>query len=715
MKQRLLMLFAFLAFVMPAKSDEGMWLLPLIKNQNIEKMQQMGFKINAEDIYSINNSSLKDAIVIFGGGCTGEIISDKGLVLTNHHCGFESIQQHSSVENDYLTDGFWAKTLEEEIPTPGLSVQFLRRIEDVSDRVLNEVSAIEDEKTREHIVDSVRNVIISEASDSGKYEPTVRAMYSGNNYYLFVYERYTDVRFVGAPPSSIGKFGFDTDNWMWPRHTGDFSLFRIYTDSVGRPAKYSKNNIPLKPKRHLNISLKGFEKSDFAMILGFPGSTNRYLTSWGIEERVNAINMARIDVRKIKQDIWMEDMQADPKVRIQYASKYARSSNYYKNSIGMNKGLANLNVVDKKQSLENDFTLWVASDDVRHETYGQTLSLLENGYLQRFKYVKARTFLTETLISGTELFLFARQGERLLQDLESKNNERLKSTISMITNDAEEFFKDYNAATDEKVMAAMLKFYAQNIDKEFHPSIYNYIDKKYKGNYEKYARDLFRKSIFTDETRLKSFLQNPKTKVLKNDPALVDGKSIFSTYRELIDIAETFSSDIDKGNRLFEAGLQQMLTDNTFYPDANFTMRMSYGKVDDYMARDAVHYLHYTTIEGIMEKEDSTNFEFVVPAKLKELYYAKDYGRYADKNGKLIVNFLTNNDITGGNSGSPVLNANGDLFGLAFDGNWEAMSGDIAFEPDLQRTINVDIRYILFIIDKFAGASNLMDEITIVD
>ncbi len=715
MKQSLFILLALLVLIVPAKSDEGMWLLPLIKNQNIEKMQQMGFKLTADDIYSINQSSLKDAIVIFGGGCTGEVISEKGLVLTNHHCGFESIQKHSSVENDYLTDGFWAKSFSDEIPTPGLSVQFLRRIEDVSERILKEVSTIDDEKLRKHIIDSVSNIIKSETSDSGKLEPTVRSLFSGNSYYLFVYERYTDVRFVGAPPSSIGKFGYDTDNWMWPRHTGDFSLFRIYTDSVGRPAKFSKNNIPLKPKRHLNISLKGFEKSDFAMILGFPGSTNRYLTSWGIEERVNAINMARIDVRKIKQDIWMEDMQANPKVRIQYASKYARSSNYYKNSIGMNKGLANLNVVDKKQSLENDFTLWVASDDARHETYGQTLSLLENGYLQRYKYVKARTFLTETLISGTELFLFARQGERLLQALESKNSARLKSTISMISNDAEEFFKDYNAATDEKVMAAMLKFYAQNIDKEFHPSIYKYIDKKYKGNYEKYARDLFRKSIFTDETRLKSFLQNPKTKVLKNDPALVDGKSIFTTYRELIDIAETFSSDIDKGNRLFEAGLKQMLTDKTFYPDANFTMRMTYGKVDDYMARDAVNYLHYTTLEGVMEKEDPSNFEFVVPAKLKELHKNRDYGRYADKSGKLIVNFLTDNDITGGNSGSPVLNDQGDLFGLAFDGNWEAMSGDIAFEPDLQRTINVDIRYVLFIIDKFAGATNLIDEMTIIE
>ncbi|MFB6318806.1 S46 family peptidase [Saccharicrinis sp. FJH54] len=711
-------LFTLLALLVTCgnlvKADEGMWMLPYIKDLNIKTMQEMGLKLDADKIYSINHSSIKDAVVIFGRGCTGEIISDQGLILTNHHCGYSSIQSHSSVEHNYLENGFWAEQLSDEIPTPGLSVKFLNRIEDVTDRVLDAVNPDMQEEKREHKIDSVLIAIAGEVPDTLGYVPVVKPFYSGNSFYLYVYQEYPDVRFVGAPPSSIGKFGADTDNWMWPRHTGDFSMFRVYSDSLGNPAEYSEHNIPMKPKYHLPVSLKGNQPGDFAMILGFPGSTDRYLTSWGIEERMDIINMARIQVREIKQKIWLKDMQASEKVRIQYATKYAHSSNYYKNSIGMNMGLNNLHVLQKKRELENKFTFWVNRNEERKEKYGEALPLLEEAYTRRAPQNKARNYLRESLISGTEIYLFAYRAKRLADVMLSGNDELLKITVERMREDGEAFFKDYNPSTDQKVLEAMLKVYAQEISNSYYPSVYREIKSKYKGNYAKYAAKLFRKSIFADKDRYMAFLNKPSLKLLKKDMAFSGGVSVMNEYRLLVDLMRQQDFNIEKGKRLFEAGLHAMEPNKVFYPDANFTMRLTYGQVEDYMARDAVHYLYYTTLEGVMEKEDPDNWEFVVPQKLKELYLTRDYGRYADKDGTMHVNFLTNNDITGGNSGSPVINADGELFGLAFDGNWEAMSGDIAFEPELQRTINVDIRYVLFIIDKYAGAERLINEMTIV-
>ncbi|HLW08121.1 MAG TPA: S46 family peptidase [Marinilabiliaceae bacterium] len=704
-----------LGFAPKIKADEGMWILPLIQKLNMETMQKMGLKLTAEEIYSVNNSSMKDAIVIFGGGCTGEMISDEGLLLTNHHCGYGQIQELSSLENNYLDNGFWAATQEEELPAPGLSVTFLRNMEDVTEQVLSEVTADMDEAERQKSIQEISDKLIKEATKENDYKVQVKEYFEGNQYFLLEYEIFTDVRFVGAPPSSIGKFGYDTDNWMWPRHTGDFSLFRVYADAEGKPADYSPDNKPYQPKYHLPISIKGYELNDFAMTLGYPGSTERYLTSWGIEERMQSFNQTLITVRGVKQNIWAESMANSKKVRLQYASKFSRSSNYWKNSIGMNRGLENLNVLDKKRTLETEFANWVKANETNRKKYKDVLSSLEDGYAKRAESYRAFVYLRESFLSGTEIYMFASYATELENALESKDNSKIENAIKNLTEAAEDFYKDYDASTDQKVLAAMVNLYKSEVDSKYYPEIYKIIQSKFKGDADKYAAYLFSKSIFVNAESLKAFLSNPKLKKLQKDPAFAGAQDIFELVKELRDQNSESAQQIDKGNRLFMAGLMEMHPEKVFYPDANFTMRLSYGSVGDYVPRDAVIYKHYTTLQGVMEKEDPHDRDFEVPEKLKELYQNKDYGRYADKDGRLYVNFTTNNDITGGNSGSPVINGDGELIGLAFDGNWEAMSGDIAFENELQKCINVDIRYVLFIIDKYAGAQHLINEMTIVD
>ncbi|WP_439183888.1 S46 family peptidase [Carboxylicivirga taeanensis] len=707
-------LIACLGFVQFAKADEGMWLLPLINKLNMEKMQEMGLQLSAEEIYSINNSSLKDAIVIFGRGCTGELISDQGLVLTNHHCGYGKIQELSSVENNYLKDGFWAKSFDEELPAPGLSVTFLKYMTDVTADINAELKEGMTEAERAAKIKEVSAKLIEEAQKGNAYQIRVQDYFEGNQFYLIAYEKFEDVRFVGAPPSSIGKFGFDTDNWMWPRHTGDFSMFRVYCGPDGKPAKYSKNNKPYKPAHHLPVSLKGVQKDDFAMTVGFPGSTERYLTSWGITERMDIINHARIKPRGIKQDIWQKDMRANEKVNIQYASKFAGSSNYWKNSIGMNRGLENLNVLGQKRELEKEFTNWVNADKARQAKYGNVLSELEKAYEQRAPFMSATSFLAECQLRGAEVFYFALNAKGLEKALEEENQEKINAAVEALKEAGKSFYKNYYAETDRKVIGALLKLYNDDIETKYHPSFYNTVNKKFKGDFQKFADELYNKSIFMDEARFNAFLEKPSLKVLQKDLAYQAGVSSLDKYKEIKQMEQESLISINKNNRLFIAGLMEMKADKVFYPDANFTMRLSYGKVGDYEPKDGVVYKHYTTVEGIMEKEDPDNFEFVVPAKLKELWKNKDYGQYADEAGYMPVCFTTDNDITGGNSGSPVINAEGHLFGLAFDGNWEAMSGDIAFENELQKCINVDIRYVLFIIDKYAGATNLIDEMTLI-
>jgi hypothetical protein len=694
-----------------ARADEGMWLLPLIEKLNIDKMHEMGFKLSAEDIYGINNSSIKDAVVIFGGGCTGELISDKGLILTNHHCGYGEIQALSTMEHNYLEDGFWAATLDDELPAPGLAVTFMKRMEEVTDKILEGVTDAMSFDDRNKKILENRTAIIKEAQEGNSYKISVYSFFEGNRYFMVVYEVFNDVRFVGAPPSSIGKFGYDTDNWMWPRHTGDFSMFRVYADANGKPAEYSPSNVPYKPAHHLPISLKGYEKEDFAMTIGYPGSTNRYLTSWGIEERTDIQNHALIKVRGAKQEIWSEAMNADEKIKLQYASKYARSSNYWKNSIGMNRGIAALNVLEKKRAIEKDF----AERTKNNAEYADVLQKLANGYAKRAGSFHASIFLRETLWGGTEILQFSQNATELEKAIEAGVQQKIDEAVKALRETATQFFKDYSASTDQKVLAAMLRLYAGEVSTEYLPEVYANISKKYKNDYAKYASYVFAKSMFASENALNAFLAKPSLKKLQADPAFTAGKTILAKSKQLSEAGAAPMMEIATGNRLFLKGLMETHPEKVYYSDANFTMRASYGKVGNYEPRDAVVYEHFTTLKGVMEKEDADNFEFIVPAKLKELYATKNYGRYAANDGEIHVCFTSNNDITGGNSGSPVINARGELFGLAFDGNWEAMSGDIAFEPELQKCINVDIRYVLFIIDKYAGATNLINEMTIVE
>ncbi|WP_320054663.1 S46 family peptidase [uncultured Acetobacteroides sp.] len=691
------------------RADEGMWLLPLIEKLNMKDMKKAGLKLSAEDIYSINKSSLKDAIVIFGRGCTGEIVSDQGLVLTNHHCGYGTIQQHSTVEHDYLKDGFWAKTKELEIPSPGLTVTFLERIEDVTAKFNDVLTPSMSESDRVKAIADLSKKLSEEVTKGKFIRGQVTPMYGGNQFYLFVYKTYTDVRLVGTPPESIGKFGADTDNWMWPRHTGDFSVFRVYADKDGNPADYSANNVPLKPKKHLNVSLKGVNKGDYTMIMGHPGRTNRYMTSWEINEVLSITNPNRIKIRGIRQDIWIKDMQANDTIRIQYASKYASSSNYWKNSIGMSRGLKRLKVHDKKEAQEAAFTSWVNQSPERVATYGNALALIKEAVEGRNEYNSAIQYIGESIRGIEAIGAASRYAAGLLKAIEAKED------LSKIKESTNDFYKDYNEALDKKVAVAMFTLYKKDVPAKFLPTLYADIESKYNNNIEAYVNDLYASSIFANKKAFGAFLANPTADAVKNDPIYKAAQSISTVARELSENITPFNEKFGKGQRLYIAGLLEMDKDKPHYPDANFTMRLTYGNVLDYIPADAVHYDYFTTLDGVMEKEDPSNWEFVVPAKLKELYNAKDFGRYAMKNGKMPVAFLSTNDITGGNSGSPIMNAKGELIGLAFDGNWEAMSGDIAFEPQLQRTINVDIRYVLFIMDKFAGAKHLVDEMNIVE
>ncbi len=695
------------------RADEGMWLLPLIEKKNMGKMTELGLKLSAEDIYSLNKASVKDAIVIFGGGCTGEIVSSQGLILTNHHCGYGSIQAHSTVEHDYLKDGFWAMSKSEELPNPNLAVTFLIRIEDVTNQVLENVKPGMSETERTAAINEARKKIEQKAAEGTSYRTTVSSFYGGNYFYLLVYERYNDVRLVGAPPSSIGKFGSDTDNWEWPRHTGDFSVFRVYSAPDGKPAAYSKDNVPLKPKHYLPVSVKERNEGDFAMILGYPGRTSRYFTSYEVNEQLQIVHPVRIKVRGIKQDVWMNDMQADKKVNIQYSAKYFGSSNYWKYSIGQKRGLERLNVVSKKQDIEDQYNKWIEGSSERREKYGEALPLIRSAIEGRAEYFKALSYATECL-QGCEILSMNQGVSALITALQSGDAQKTEDAVKQIRNNAERFYKDYNAATDNKAMKAMLKLFREDVPAKFHPDFYTgVIDKKFKGDIDKFTDDLFARSVFSSEEKLNAFLSKPSLKVIEKDPVYLTATSYYKAAGEVSKKTYEYENDIMKGRRLWMAALLEMAPEKAEYPDANSTMRLTYGSVRDYDPRDGVTYKHYTTLEGVMEKYKPGDYEFDLPKKLLDLYAKKEYGRYSSSKGYMPVCFLTTNDITGGNSGSPVMNGNGELIGLAFDGNWESMSGDIAYEPELQRTIVVDIRYVLWVMDIYAGAKHLVDEMTI--
>lgn len=718
MKKLVLVIGALLVFSF-AKADEGMWLLSRLKQQNIDEMQTMGFRLTAEDIYSVNQPGIKDAIVGLGYAsspfrhfCSGEIVSPQGLLITNHHCGFGAIQAHSSVEHDYLSDGFWAYKMEDELTNPGMTASILDRMEEVTDRVKAALRDDMSEDEREMAIDSISKVIVKEAEEGSDAKAQVISMFEGNQYFLFLYTIYKDVRLVGAPPQSLGKFGGDTDNWMWPRHTCDFSMFRIYTAPDGKPAEYAKENIPLKPKHHLPVSIKGVKDGDFAMIMGFPGSTDRFATSFSLKNTMTG-NDIRYKVRTVKLNLMKSEMEKDTKTRIQYASKYASCANYWKYSHEQNKALKQLNTLGNKEAIEKEFGEWVNADASRKARYGEVLANLEKSYGEMAKYMNVQSYLVEAL-RGTETPALAYRVNRMVEkwcDKETSAEDKAK-ILEDLKKAGTDFYKNFNPVVEEKLYAALYKMYNDNVDAEFHPEIINLINKKYKGNYARFAADIRNKSVFMDEQRFNAFVRNPDCKKLKNDLALVAGRSFYEVAFKLSAYVGEMNEQAVKGDRLFVEGLMQMSPDKKWAPNANSTLRLTYGKVKSYKPRDAVFYDYYTTLDGVIQKEGAKGTEFEVPARLKELYAAKNFGQYGKDN--VVTCFITDSDITGGNSGSPVINANGELIGAAFDGNSEAMSGDIDFEENLQRCINVDMRYVLFIIDKYAGAKNLINEMTIV-
>ncbi len=697
-------------------AQEGMWMLNTLKQINEADMQRMGCKLTADQIYDINNSSMKDGVVRLGGGfCSGEMVSAEGLMLTNHHCGFDAIQNHSSVEHDYLTDGFWAMTREQELPAE-FHVSFLQRIDNVTEKVLATVNDNMTEVERKAAIRKLGGELEKEAEkDLKNISADFKSMYDGNEFYIFVYKDYHDVRLVGAPPSAIGKFGGDTDNWMWPRHTGDFSMFRVYMGPDGEPAPYAKENIPYKPKWHFPISLNGVKQGDFAMVMGCPGRTNRFMSSHAVDVALSEAQPSVVKVRTELLDIMKQDMNADPAVRIKYASKYASIANYWKYFIGQQRGLKRLHVYDKKKQQETDLMAWINADGGRKAKYGEFLGLLEKGFAERKKYEKAQTYMNEAAF-GSEAVEFAFNMAGLKEALATKpvDAATVAAQVAGIKEAADAFYKDYNASTDRKITAAMYRMLYNDVDKGLQPDIMATIQKKYKGDFDAWAVAMFKTSVITDRARLDAFLAKPTLKALQKDMVMHTMESDLAFYKGKLNPAlQAAQPDIDKGYRLMLAAMREREPNRMWYPNANSTIRCSYGQVGDYQPGDAMQYDFVTTADGILEKEDNTNDEFVVPAKQHELLVKRDYGRYADANGELVTCFISKNDITGGNSGSPVINGNGELIGIAFDGNWEAMSGDIAFEPELQRTISVDIRYVLWTIDVFAGATHLVNEMTI--
>lgn len=697
-----------------AKADEGMWLWMYL-NKNMDRMQELGIQLSAEDIYSVNNSSMKDAIVSLGGFCSAEFISAEGLLLTNHHCAYGSIQEHSSVEANYLDDGFWALSKDQELPASGVYASILVRMDDVTERVMNAAKGLDGIEAAAAIRKET-DAIKTEAEENSHYNARVTPVLEGNQYLLFVYETFNDVRLVGAPPQSIGKYGGDTDNWMWPRHTGDFSLFRVYSGPDGKPAEYSEENIPYQPNHHLPISIDGVKEGDFAMVMGFPGRTQRYKTSFGIAADRNQSNPLRVDIRTKKLEVWKADMDASEKVRIQYSSKYSGVSNYWKYFIGQNQGLDRLNTIEKKKEMEAEFTEWVNANPERRELYGEVLSTIETCYDNMAAANEYINYLSEAAF-GIEALGFSARARGIHAALSSdlKDDAQIASEVEALKGQAEEFFKNYSMSTDKKMFVAMMEFLVNGMDEQYFPASMKKLLRKNRNDLERLAGKLYGESIFTSQEEMMDFLADPSLKTIEKDAFWSMYNEMIDTYRsEVMADMQAEQAKLSQARKLLVKGLMEMNPEKNFYPDANSTPRLSFGSVTDYSPKDAVQYNYYTTLEGVFEKENPEVMEFTIPEELKDLYENKDYGQYADENGELVTCFITNNDITGGNSGSPVIDAKGRLIGTAFDGNWEAMTGDLVFDKEYKRCINVDVRYTLFVIDKIGKAQNLIDEMTII-
>ena len=713
LRKNILLVGFMLIALLPAFAKEGMWIPTLLNKYNIEEMKQMGFRLSAEDIYSVNRASMKDAVVLFGTGCTGELISGDGLLITNHHCGFDALQNHSTLEHDYLTNGFWAKTRQEELPNPELSVRFLNRMEDVTTQVLAGTES-QPKDSATVIVNRNTKKLITNASEKGRYEAAIQPLFYGNQYFLYVYEVFSDVRLVGAPPSSVGKFGGDTDNWMWPRHTGDFSYFRIYANRDNQPAKYSPDNVPYKPKKFFKISIKGIQPNDFTLVFGYPGRTQEYLPSQAIQQIMEQGDPDKIKIRDIKLGILAADMDKDPKIRIQYASKYANTSNAWKKWQGEVKGLRRLNAVEAKQKSEYEFKNWLEANADLKKRYGEVLPAFEKLYAQLAPLTKANDYYSEIVLRGTDIFNIAAFFEVIDARWSTFSPADQQKIQSSIGSKLDEYFNEYNQSTDEKVFAALIRMYANDMRPEFLPEDFKILMSK--TSKEDLIAKIYRKSIFANRAKLEqttSGLNAKKLKTLSQDPIFKIFRSLKKHFESTVE--PTFNSlqkQIDATMKTYTAGIMEMKQGLALWPDANKTLRVAYGKVEGYEPMDGATYDYYTTIDGIIQKDNPAIYDYNVPQALRDLYHKKDYGRYG-KNGQLNVCFTASNHTTGGNSGSPVIDANGDLIGVNFDRCWEGTMSDLMFDPDRCRNIVLDIRYALFITDKLGGAGYLIDEMKI--
>lgn len=709
MKLKLTMIAVCCLLALTGRADEGMWMLGNLNKQTRATLKEMGLQMPASKLYNPKRPSLKDAVVSFGGFCSGVVVSEDGLVFTNHHCGFSSIQQHSTVEHDYLKEGFVAHNQSEELPNPELYVRFLLRQEDVTKRVLNIVKPGMNESERSNAVDSVMIVIGEEVSrKDSTLVGIVDAYYGGNEFWLSVYRDYNDVRLVFAPPSSVGKFGWDTDNWEWPRHTGDFSVFRIYADQENRPADYSPDNVPYHPEYVVPLSLDGYHEGSFCMTLGYPGSTERYLSSYGIEEMMNNSNQAQIDVRGVKQAIWKHEMDSRDSIRIKYASKYDESSNYWKNSIGVNQAVRKLHVLDKKRAMEQELRRWIQQTPREREQLLHLFSDLELNYKSRREENHAQAYFIESFLNGPELIQLSLS--ILNFDFEGEEKTVVANLKAII-----EKYANLDLDIDKEVFTALLKTYSSKVDTSYLPELYQTIDTLYNGNERAYVDNLYTRSDLTTPRGLKRFLEQDSTYHIYEDPAIALGIDLITKLFEMNIQMQEASAEISRNERLLNAAVRRMYDSRNFYPDANSTMRLSLGTVGGYTPFDGADYNYYTTTKGILEKvkTHAGDVDFAVQPELLSLFSSGDFGRYADEKGKMNVCFISNNDITGGNSGSAMFNDKGELLGLAFDGNWEAMSSDILYEPNMQRTIGVDVRYMLFMIEKYGKAGSLIKELKI--